>query len=272
MPLIITAAITGAETRKSDQPNLPIMPDEQGLAAKQCMDAGASIIHLHVRDKMGLPTQDINAFRASMDAIRNACGSDIIIQISTGGAIGENMQKRVQPIIELQPDMASLNVASMNFGNDIFLNHPADVNMLACHIKENNIIPEIECYDVGHITIAKKIACDGRIRLPMHYQFVLGVPGGISATNMHLEFMRSQLSDDDMWGVAAVGRQQLPMAVIAMTLGGHVRVGFEDNIFYRKGELAKNNAQLVARISRISGELDRPVASCLDAREIIGLK
>lgn len=270
-PLIITAAITGAETTKQMNPNLPISAEEQAADAAACVKAGAAVIHLHVRDEQGRPSQSLDLFRVSIEAIRKACHPAPIIQISTGGAVGEAMEKRVAPIVQLKPEMASLNIGSMNFGDDIFLNHPADVRKLAQRMRELKVIPEVEVYDAGHIEIARRLLKEGLLSHPIHYQFVLGVPGGLSGEPRNLQFMIDAIDPEDSWAVAGIGRYELPCAVIAVAAGGHVRVGFEDNVYYHKGELATSNAQLVARIARIAHECGRPVATPEVARKELGL-
>lgn len=271
-PLIITAAITGAETTKEMNSNLPVTPKEQAKAAKECVAAGAAIIHLHVRDKSGKPSQALSDFRASIEAIRDACDPRPIIQISTGGAVGEAMEKRIAPIVELKPEMASLNVGSLNFGDDVFINHPLDVRRLAKHMLDLGVIPEVEVYDAGHIDIAKRLFKDGLLKKPIHYQFVLGVPGGLSGEPRNLQFMADSIDSDDTWAVAGVGRYQLPLSITAVVMGGFVRVGFEDNVFYHKGVLAKSNAELVERVRRISEEFNRSVATPREAKKLIGIR
>ncbi len=271
-PLIITAAITGAETTKAQNPNLPVTPKEQAADAAECVRKGASVIHLHVRDKAENASQSLDDFRASIGAIRTKCPKNTIVQISTGGAVGAPMEGRIAPIVELKPEMASLNVGSLNFGDDIFMNHPVDVRKLAGHMRDLKVIPEVEVYEVGHISIAQKLFKAGLLSKPIHYQFVMGVPGGIPGELEHLFYMKSSISSDDTWAVAGIGRFELPLAVMAIVSGGHVRVGFEDNVFYSKGVLAKSNAELVARIRRIAEECGRPVATPEIARELLGIK
>lgn len=270
--LIITAAITGAETTKEMNPNLPVTPSEQAKDAAACVKAGASVIHLHVRDKSGKPSQSLDDFRGSIEAIRKACKPTPIIQISTGGAVGEAMEKRIAPIVNLKPEMASLNINSMNFGSDIFLNHPKDVEKLAKHMQDLKVIPEVEVYDGGDIELAKRLQKQGLLKSPIHFQFVLGVPGGLSGEPHNLIHMLSLISPEDSWAVAGVGRYETPLAVMAVVMGGHLRVGFEDNVYYHKGELAKSNAQLVERITRIAKEVGREVATPDEAKKILGLK
>jgi len=271
-PLIITAAITGAETTREMNPNLPVTPAEQAAASAECVKAGASIIHLHVRDDEGRPTQSLDRFRASIEAIRQACPKETIIQISTGGAVGDPMEKRVAPIVELGPEMASFNVATMNFGDEVFVNDPKDVRALAKHMLDLGVVPEVEVYDAGHVEIAKRLLKEGLLKKPVHYQFVLGVAGGMSGEERNLRFMIDSIDEGDTWAVAGIGRWELPCATYAVKNGGFVRVGFEDNVFYEKGVLAKSNAELVARVARIASEAARPLATPSQAREMLGIK
>jgi 3-keto-5-aminohexanoate cleavage enzyme len=268
-PLIITCAITGAETTRHQQPKLPITPYEQAAAAAEAVQAGASVIHLHVREDDGQPSQRPERFKESIEAIRRAAPG-VIIQISTGGAIGESIENRAKPLA-LKPEMASLNLGTMNFGEDIFYNHPKDIVALAAKIYENGITPEIEIYEVGMLETAFRMVKKKQLRGPLHCQFVLGVPGGMSGELKNLVHLVSMLPEDAHWGVAGVGRFQLPLAVHTLLMGGHVRVGFEDNIYYKKGELAKSNAQLVERVANLSRELGREVATPEVARQIMGL-
>ena len=270
-PLILTAAITGAETTKKMNPALPVTPEEQARAAAECVNAGAAVIHLHVRDEGEKASQSLSDFKSAIEAIRAACNPCPIIQVSTGGAVGAPMAERIEPIVKMKPEMASLNIASMNFGDDIFLNAPADVRKLAAHMKELGVIPEVEVYDAGHIGIARRLLKEGLLSHPIHYQFVLGVPGGLSGEAQNLAFMARSIDPQDSWAVAGVGRYQLPCAVMAVVMGGHVRVGFEDNVYYHKGVLAKSNAELVARVKRIADECGRPVASPEEARKMLGV-
>ncbi len=272
-PLIITCALTGAETTKEKQPNLPITPREQALAAEEAVKAGASIIHLHVREDDGKPTQRLNRFKESIEAIRSRV-PEAIIQISTGGAIGESIENRVNPL-SLKPEMASLNLGTMNFGDEVFFNHPRDIVGLASKMHGLGVMPELEIYEAGMLESAFRLAKQGILREPLHFQFVLGVPGGMSGEPGNLfhlvSILKSSAVKTAYWGVAGVGRYQLPLAVQALVMGGHVRVGFEDNIFYQKGVLAQSNAQLVERISRIAKELGREVATPLAARKMLGI-
>jgi len=273
-PLIITAAITGAETNRKDQPNLPITPQEQANEAKNCYAAGARVVHLHVREDDGTPTQRLDRFAESITAIRNAV-PQMIIQISTGGAVGEAFEKRLAPL-ELKPDMGTLNAGTLNFGDDIFINHPKDIVRLAEAFIKYDVVPEVEVYESGMIDIVAKLVNKGIItHTPLHVQFVLGVPGGMNGSPKNVLYMAEHLKDQipsATWAIAGIGRWHIPASMVALVAGGHIRVGFEDNIYYHKGIIAKSNAQLVQRIAHIATEIGRPLATPEQAREILGLR
>lgn len=272
-PIILTSAITGAETTRKDQPNLPVTPQEQAREAIACFEAGARVIHLHVREDDGSPSQRLERFEESIAAIRAAV-PEMIIQISTGGAVGEPFEKRLAPLA-LKPDMGTLNAGTLNFGDEIFINHPHDIIRLAEAFKEYNVVPEVEVYESGMIDIVSRLVKRGIItHTPLHIQFVLGVPGGMSGKPKNLLYMIEHLAEEiptATWAVAGIGRWHLPTSMIALATGGHIRSGFEDNIFYHKNVLADSNAQLVARLARIAKEIGRPIATPAQAREILAL-
>ncbi len=267
--LIITAALTGAETTRQDNPSLPLTPAEIAQAAMEAEKSGAAIIHLHVRDEAGRPTQDRGAFAKAINLIR--AQSDMIIQVSTGGAAGMTPQERIQPVT-LGTEMASLTAGSVNFGDGTFVNSPRDIENFAHAMAQYGVTPEIEVFDVGMINNAMTLVHKGLLRLPLHFGLVLGVPGGIPATPKNLLHLVESLPPGCSWSVAGIGRHELPLGVMGIIMGGHVRVGFEDNVYYRKGMLASSNAQLVARISRLASELGRETATPSQARGILGLK
>ncbi len=272
-PLILTAAITGAETTRADQPNLPITPKEQAEEAKACFEAGARVIHLHVREDDGTPSQRLDRFKESIAAIREAVPG-IIIQISTGGAVGEPFDKRLAPL-SLKPEMGTLNAGTLNFGDEIFENHPKDIVRLAEAFKQYGVVPEVEVYESGMIDYVARLVKRGIVtHTPLHVQFVLGVPGGMSGKPSNVLYMANHLAEEiptATWAVAGIGRWHIPCSMMAMTLGGHIRVGFEDNIYYHKGVVADSNAQLVARMARIASEIGRPLATLDQARQILAL-
>jgi len=263
--LVITAAITGAELSKEKCPGLPLTPPEQGIAAAEAVQAGASVIHLHVRDDGGAPSQELAHFQRTIDAIRAAAKPMPILQFSTGGAVGEDMARRIAPLT-LKPEMASFNLGTINFGDEIFANSFPDMRALAAAMQSNGVIPQFEVYDLGHLDNLRKLQKEGVLKTPFHCQFVLGVPGGLSGDVAALVALVQRLPEGSTWGVAGVGRFQLPLAAAAIVMGGHVRVGLEDNVYYSKGVLAKSNAELVARVVRLAKELGRPVATVEESR------
>ncbi len=266
--LIITAALTGAEVTRAQQPNLPLTPDEIADEAFACYQAGASIVHIHARDEEGNPTQEIEVYRQIKDKIAAKC--NIIFQPSTGGAVWHTPEQRLQPV-ELVPEMATLSCGTCNFGPDVFMNSEEYIEKFAKRMQEVGLKPEIEVFERGMIENAKALVKKGLVKAPLHVDFVLGVPGACPGTPEDLMFMVNQLPEGWTWTVAGIGRSELPLAVMAIILGGHVRVGFEDNVYYGKGQLATSNAQLVERIVRIAKEMGREVATPDEARKILGI-
>lgn len=266
--LIITCALVGAEHTRESCPFLPLTPDEIAIAAEEAVAAGASVIHLHVRDDNGRPSQKVDIFAEVSDKIRRRC--NCIIQYSTGGAVGTPLAERCAPL-QLRPEMATLSMGTMNFGSDIYENSEATIAAIAAAIKDNGIMAELEIFDLGMLESIVRFAATGILPQKYHIDFVLGVPGGMAATIGNLVYCADRLATGQTWTVAALGRYQLPLATHAIAMGGHVRVGFEDNIYYRRGQPARSNAELVARIARIAGELERPVARVETARQILGL-
>ena len=266
--LIITAALTGAEVSREQLPALPITPEEIGMAAAECAAAGASIVHVHARWPDGTPTQDKDVYQQIMDEVARRC--DVIVQISTGGAVGMSAQERLAPVA-LRPEMATLSMGSVNFGGDVFYNHPTDIDAFAREMHLQGVKPELEIFDSGMLATAKRWLTKGVLTSPAHFDLVMGVPGGMAGTPQALMYMLSELPHDATWTVAGIGAAQLPLTTMAILLGGHVRVGFEDNIYYRKGELAVSNAQLVARVARLARELERPLATPTETRAILNL-
>ncbi|MFA5576883.1 MAG: 3-keto-5-aminohexanoate cleavage protein [Tissierellaceae bacterium] len=267
--LIITAAISGAEVTKEHNPAIPYTVEEIGREAEAAYKAGASIIHLHVREDDGTPTQDKARFKACMDEILRRC-PDVIIQPSTGGAVGMTDLERLQPT-ELGPEMATLDCGTLNFGGDeIFVNTENTIKNFGKIMIERGIKPEIEVFDKGMIDYAIRFAKQGYIKEPMHFDFVLGVQ--MSASARDLAFMVDSIPQGSTWTVAGIGRHEFPMAAIGIAMGGHVRVGFEDNVYLSKGVLAKSNGELVEKVVRIAKELGREIATPDEAREILGLK
>ena len=266
--LIITCAVVGAELSKEDYPYLPTTPEEIAEAAIGAVEAGAIIIHLHVRDEQGKPSQRVDIFEEVTKKIRQRC--ECILQYSTGGAVGTPLDERCSPL-KLKPDMATLSMGTINFGPDIFENTEMTIRTISKAIQENGVMPELEIFDYGMMNTVDRFLNKGFIPEKFHIDFVLGVPGGMSGEIKNLVLLKDRLRPGQTWTVAGSGRFELPLSAHAIAMGGHVRVGIEDNIYYRKGELTKSNAQLVDRVVRIAKELDRPVATVKQTKAILGL-
>jgi 3-keto-5-aminohexanoate cleavage enzyme len=266
--LVLTAAIVGAEITRAQTPHLPITAREIADEAARCREAGAAVIHLHVRNDDGTPTQSRERFAEAIAAIR--AKTDCVIQTSTGGAVGMSIDERAQPLA-CRPEMATLNCGSVNFGDDVFVNTRPQIRDLAKRLREAGSVPELECYDVGHVEEALMLVKEGAIGAPLHFQFVLGIPGGIGASEANVTFLRSLLPAGASWAVAAVGRHQQPMTELAIRSGGHARVGLEDNIYLSKGVLAEGSAPLVARAAAYARSVGRPPVDPARARQLLGL-
>lgn len=267
--VILTCALVGAELSREQAPHLPLSPEEIAAAAAEAVEAGAAIVHIHVRDEQGRPTCRADVFQETLGKIRERC--DAIVQVSTGGAIGDSEEDRLQPL-ESKPDMASLSTGSVNFGEEIFANPRPFVARLARAMVERGIKPEIEVFDVAMLEEGIRLAAEGLVAAPLHFDFVLGVPGALAATERNLDFLIGGLPAGATWSLAAIGRHQFPMAKLALMKGGHVRVGMEDNLYLEKGLMAKSNAELVAKAAGLAREAGRPIATVRQAREILKLK
>lgn len=268
--VIITAAICGAEVTKEHNPAIPYTVEEIAREAKAAYDAGAAVIHLHVREDDGTPTQSAERFQECVDAILEVC-PDAIIQPSTGGAVGMTDEERLDSTnIKPTPEFATLDCGTCNFGGDeIFVNTDNTIMNFAKIMKERGIKPELECFDKGMIDIAMKVHRKGLLVDPLHFDMVLGVQ--MTATARDLAFCVDSMPPGSTWTVAGVGRHQFDMAALAVVMGGHIRVGFEDNIFIEKGVLAKSNGELVEKAAKIVRLLGREVANPAEAREILSL-
>ncbi|HEY1656131.1 MAG TPA: 3-keto-5-aminohexanoate cleavage protein [Candidatus Tumulicola sp.] len=266
-PLIITCAPVGAEITLDQTPHLPHTPDRLAETAAAVREAGGSILHVHCRNDDGTNTHAVERFAQAFEAIR--ARTDVIVQFSTGGAIGMTPEERAD-VLQLRPEMATLTCGSVNFGDDIFENSFPIMRAILRKMNEFGVRPELEIFDKGHLANARRLAREGLLALPQHVDLVLGVPGGLEATVANLCDLVADLPSGCTWSVAGIGRAQLPMALAAIAMGGHVRVGLEDNLYYSKGRLARNE-ELVARVARIAREAGRAIASPDEARKILGL-
>ena len=269
--LIITAAICGAEVTKEQNPAVPYTVEEIVREAKSAVDAGAAIVHLHVREDDGTPTQSKARFKECIDAIYKVC-PDVILIPSTGGAVGMTAEERLQPT-ELFPEMATLDCGTCNFGDEVFENTMPMMRDFGKRMLENNIKPEYECFEMGHLDTVLAMAKKGQVPgAPMQFNFVLGVPGCTPATVPNLCWLVNAIPAGSTWTATGIGRHAFTLAAPAIAMGGHVRVGVEVNLYLERGVLAKSNGELVAKVVRIAKELGRPIATSAEAREILGLK
>ena len=268
--LIISACICGAEVTKENNPAVPYTVEEVVREAKSAYDAGAALIHLHVRWDDGTPTQDKGRFQEMVDAIRKEC-PDVIIQPSTGGAVGMTDLERLQSTeITPTPEMATLDCGTCNFGGDeIFINTDNTIANFGDIMQERGIKPECEVFDKGMIDLALKAAKKGHIKYPSHFDFVLGVQ--MTATVRDLVIMATSIPADSTWTATGIGKNAWGIAAATIAMGGHVRVGFEDNVYMSKGVLAKSNGEMVERVVQMAKLLNREVATPAEAREILGL-
>ncbi len=268
---IITVAPTGEGATKKDNPALPITPKEIAESVYESYKVGAAVAHLHMRDDEGKPTMSIDKFRETVNLIREKC--DIVINLTSSGDKDAGDEERMIHIAELKPEIASFDAGTMNWMNDhIFYNSPQFLEKLGNVMLENDVKPEIEVFDVGMINNSIHYMKEGILKQPLHYQFVLGVGGGMPATIENLIFMTRQIPPNSTWSAFGVGRHHIPIMAASLLLGGDVRVGFEDNIYYDKGVLAKSNAQLVERAARLVKEFNRELATPDDVRELFKLR
>ncbi|HJV05293.1 MAG TPA: 3-keto-5-aminohexanoate cleavage protein [Actinomycetota bacterium] len=269
-PLVITVAPVGGELTREQQPNLPITSAEIAGEVARCREAGGSMVHLHVRDEDGTPTQSRDRFAEVMDAIRGAA-PDVIVQTSTGGSVGMTEEERAQPL-DLKPEMATLTTGTVNFGDEVFENPYPMVERLFLRMRGVGIQPEFEAFDTGMVETARRLVeLHDEAPRHLHFDLVLGVPGGMAGTPASVLHMASILPAGASWSATGIGRTHLPVTLTALALGGHVRTGFEDTIYYAKGRLAASNAELIARVARLAREAGREVATPDQAREILGI-
>ncbi len=272
--LIITAALTGGFHGKEANPNLPITPDEIAQSAYECSQAGAAIVHLHARDKDGKPTCDQQVYAEIVAKVKARC--NVITQVSTGAGPGLSPDERVKAI-DVDAEMASLNMGTMvrtRWGeNSIFLNTRPQIEAYAKKMRDKGMKPEMEVYGHSMMVDVENLIRQNLITRPYYVNFVLGMShqGALPAESKHLRSLIDYLPEGAIFNVCAVGAGQLPMTTLSMLLGGHSRVGLEDNVYYSKGVLAKSNAQLVERTARLARELGRELATPDEARQILRL-
>ncbi|MBK6324631.1 MAG: 3-keto-5-aminohexanoate cleavage protein [Chloroflexi bacterium] len=274
--VIITAALTGVLATRQQSPYIPYTPDEIAAEARRCVEAGASIVHIHARQDNGMPAYDVETYARIDEAVKGQC-PDVIINYSTG-AIGLERETRVHQIRALKPDMAALNMGSMNYAiysrkaktfyhDHVFANPFKDIQYFLEAMNEAGTRPEMECFDTGHINNARPLIDMGILQPPFQFSLVMGVLGGIPASTKNLLHQVEQLPENSFWQVIGIGTKQWPLVAAALTLGGNVRVGLEDNLYLPDGELAKSSAEGVETAVTLAHLTGVPIATVAEARE-----
>lgn len=272
--LFITAAVTGSGPTRKNNPNLPYTPVEIANEIVRSFEAGASISHVHVRDpKTGAPSFELEYFREIRDRVRSKC--DILLNFTTSAAnlTGEKVIERRLGTTTLGPELCTLDIASMNYQNRVFINPPDWGPYGAKVARERGVKPELECFDAGHVLLANRLVEQDLVAPPYLYQICLGVAGGMEASCKNFMFMKEIIPQKDVvWTTLGIGREEFPMAVMSILNGGHVRVGFEDNVYLSRGVLAKSNAELVEKAVRLARELGRDIARPEEVRKMLHIK
>jgi 3-keto-5-aminohexanoate cleavage enzyme len=267
--LVITAALCGAETTRDQAPGVPYTPAEIAAEARRAFDAGARMAHVHARWDDGTPTQDAGRYTETVQAIREAA-PELIVQVSTGGAIGMTAEERLGSLAA-GPDMATLTCGTVNFGRGVFEN-PAPLMLEFAHAQlAAGVRPELEIFDAGHLDNAAWLAAKAPLEAPLHYDLVLGVPGGIAGTPQNVVMLSDRLPRGSTWSATGIGRSFLSVTTAALACGGHVRCGFEDQVEVEPGVPAGSNADLIERVVAIAKLLGREPATPGRARELLGL-
>jgi len=268
---LVTVAPTGAETAKADAPALPVTLDELVATARTCADAGAAVIHVHLRDERARPTLDLGLVRDAVAALREA--TDLVVQLSTGGAVTDSEAERLA-LLDAEPDGASLSCGTGNFGADVFLNRWPFMVELYQRMQEREVVPEFEIFDLGQVTSMRRLL--ERYGAPygghVHCDLVMGVPGGMPGTPAALVAAVHELPEGTTFSATGVGRSALTVALAALSAGGHLRVGMEDTLTYAVGEPVRDNAQLVERAAALARLAQRPPLSSGEARAMLGVK
>ena len=265
---IITAALTGPIATKADNPALPTSPEEIADAAREAWEAGAAVVHVHVRDNEGQPTADLEVARRTVGLIEERCGA--LVQLSTGVGLTVPYEER-ERLVEVRPRMATLNPCSMTFAAGEFRNPPDGVRRLALRMGELGVKPELEIYDSGHLDVALSLRQEGLLEDPLQFSIVLGVRGGMAAEPANLIHLVQRLPAGAHWQVIGIGRSNLALTAIGLAMGGNARTGLEDTLNVRRGVPAQSNAELVRRLAEVARSLEREPAGSRRAAEILAL-
>jgi len=286
--VMISCAVTGSADTPARNPAVPVTPRQIAESALDAAKAGAAIVHIHVRDpKTTRPSMELALYREVVDRIRGS-GSGVLINLTTGpgarfvpgsedpekpgpGTTLKHPGERVHHIVELKPDICSLDMGSLNMGPHVFVNTPSHLETMAVAIRDAGVLPELEVFETGHLLLAKRMIENGHIKPPGMFQICLGISWGQPATPEAMSYMRSLLPTASRWFAFGISLHQFPMAALAVLLGGHPRVGLEDNIYLEKGKLAPSNAALVEKAVKIIEVLGDLVATPADARQMLGL-
>jgi 3-keto-5-aminohexanoate cleavage enzyme len=265
---VITCAITGPIATTDDNPHLPITPEAIAESARGAHEAGAAVVHLHLRDEQGRPTADLEIAKRTVALVADSC--DALIQLSTGVGLTVPFEER-ERLVEARPRMASLNPCSMSFAGGEFRNPPDGVRRLAARMRELGIKPELEIYDTGHLDVALALADEGLVEEPLAFSIVMGVRGGMPATPTALVELVNRLPPGAIWQAIAVGRTNLAMTAIGLAMGGNARTGMEDTLMLRRGVAARSNAELVERLVSVARALEREPATAAEVEQLLRL-
>jgi len=268
---LITVAPTGAETAKVDAPGLPVTLEELVSAATACEAAGAAVVHVHVRDHAARPTLDVALLRDTVAALR--AQTSLIVQLSTGGAVSDSYEDRLR-VLDAEPDGCSLTCGTVNFGDDVFMNPWPFMVELYRRTQEQRVVPEFELFDLGQVTAMRRLldSCGEPYGGHVHCDLVMGVPGGMPGTAPALVAAVRALPADATWSATGVGRTSLPVALAALSAGGHLRVGMEDTLTFARGRPVRDNAELVERAAQLATLAQRPPVTPAAARDMLGIE
>ena len=280
-PVVITCSISGSLADRGQCPAIPYTPDEYAAEARRIVDEGGVMVHIHARRPDGTPSYEVEDFRAITEAIRAEVGDALIINYSTG-AMGVSVEKRLQYLRELKPDVAALNMGSMNYAkysrkrkqfvfNAVFANPFDEIIEFLTAMNELGIKPEHECFDLGHVGSLAPLVDMGVLHPPLHVDFVMGVVGGVPPTARNLAAMADNVPAGSHWGVIGISRDQWLLVAAALTLGGSIRVGLEDNFYLPNGEMARSNGDLIAKARQMTEDVGRRRATVEEARKLLAL-
>jgi len=268
--LIITVATTGAMTTKDNTPYLPTQPEEIAQEVFDAYKAGAAICHVHVRTEDHKATMALDRFERTVGLIRERC-PEIIINMTSSGGLGFSDEERILPHTVLKPDMGTFDAGSMNFYQGVFINSPTFLEKLGAAYIEHGIKPEVEVFDAGMVWNAKRLMKSGHLLAPVHFQCCMHVWGGMEGTAENLAYLVNHLPEGSTWSAFGCGPTANLITTMAINMGGHARVGMEDNVYLKKGVLAKHNYELVEHVVRLAEDCNRPIANVAEARQILGL-